>query len=673
MPRIVSNQPSPPGVYTKRFDKFSGVDFSNDITKISDSHSGNAKNLISDMGGHPEKRVGWRCLTTIEEKSINGIFALGDRYIVHAGDSMYLWLGGEDKPKLFESLGELNNAKSFGIVFCEKLWILTGNEFLCFDGEELKHVRDIATVPQVLSVCDTNLENGEVYQPFNLLTTKRCAGLQKQTLVNSITFPQNVKTRHYLEEVDEVWKDLYIPIVKVYYKESGEEIEENNGWAKSEGDEKWILSFAKTTDSGNTTQEDYRFNVDYPDAVLVEYDIDDEERREKNRRMIERCTFAAVYENRLFLGGNPDYPNTDFYSELNDGTYFADVNYTEICQNNESAEKEAVENREKNSVGTGGTKILGYSYVGNYLAIHKNGEGHGASIYLRSSSMTDNGMIFPIVAGINGESVISHHAIDTFVDDPLFITKSGVKAIASADITSERTIQSRSSKIDARLCNEKGLENACTCAFEQYFMVFINGNVYVADATLKTYVRNISNAFEYEWYFWDNVPARCVLSHNGSLFFGTEGGALCRFNTDMRSEHGGYLAKAYSDGEDPICAEWATPLSDFGEFEVLKSIQRRGSGIYVKNYAGCGRVKLLIRTERDFGEVNAEGGTGQFNFENIDFENFTFNTQPHGFIEFGRKVKKFRCAQVIVRNDTLNSPFGVLGVEFRYSKGYFAK
>lgn len=668
MPRVVSNQPSPPAVYTKRFDKFSGVDYSTDLTKIAESRSPSAKNLVSDLGGHPEKRVGWRTLTEVEEKQINGIFALGEQYIVHAGDSMYLWLGGEDTPEL--KMENLNNNKSFGILFCEKLWILTGNEFLCFDGENLNHVRDIATVPQVLSVCDNMLQNGEVYQPFNLLTTKRIAGLKKQTNVKQIYLPKTIKKKLSVDD-NPTWQDVYEPIVKVYYKESGEEIK-NNGFSFPESSY-WIVEFDDSFASPNHPGEDYTFGVDYPDAVLVEYDIDDEERTEKNRQIIEKCTFAAVYENRLFVGGNPDYPNTDFYSELNDGTYFADVNYTGICQNSESPKKEDVENRKKNSVGTGGNKIIGYSYVGNYLAIHKDGKGNGASVYLRSSTMTEAGMIFPVIEGINGEIALNPHTMTQFVDDPLFLTKNGVFSIAQADITSARCIQSRSTRVNQKLIYEDSLEEAVSTSFDGKYLLFINENVYVADATQKTYIRNISNAFEYEWYFWDNVPARCVLSHNGSLFFGTSDGRLCRFNTDMRSERGGYLAKAYSDDDQAVCAEWSTALSDLGEFEVLKSIQRRGSGIYVKNYAGNGKVKLLIRTNSDFGTVNAEGGTGQFSFESIDFNNFTFNTQSHVFIEFGRKVKKFRCVQVIIKNEELHSPFGVFGVEFRYSKGYFAK
>ena len=79
MPKITVNQPNPPTVYTKRYDRFAGVDFSTDPSRIDDSRSPHAVNLISDAGGYPEKRVGWRTLATLTD-SINGLFWFGAKH-----------------------------------------------------------------------------------------------------------------------------------------------------------------------------------------------------------------------------------------------------------------------------------------------------------------------------------------------------------------------------------------------------------------------------------------------------------------------------------------------------------------------------------------------------------------------------------------------------------------
>ena len=650
MAKIISNSGSSPTILTKRYDKFAGVDYSSDPATIADNRSPIAVNIISDAGGYPEKRVGWRALKEFEGR-INGIYSLNGKMVVHAGSAFYEVENEDAEPRLLtEEIGAINDDKSFGIVFVGKLWILTGNEFLVFDGETMSNVRDVATVPQVLAMADDTFKNGISYQPFNLLTPKRKVGITAEGSLKTFTFSQQI----------------VLGSMRIFNAITGEEIT--------------AYSIEKITTNYDGVQKNYyritlttAINVSGAgEAVLVEYIPLETPNAESNQKLIERCTFAAIYENRLFVSGNPEHPNTDFYCELNDPTYFADVNYTNIGTDNEVANIEAVKEREENFIGTGGTRIMGYSYVGNYLAIHKDGAENGASLYLRSSSMTDDGMIFPVEEGIVGESVVSARATKSFIDDPLFITKSGVYAVASADITKEKCLQSRSTRVNTKLTLEKDLENAEMCVYDGYLYLFVNGNVYVADSRQKNYPRNTSNAYEYEWYFWDSIPARVVLAFNDTVYFGTEDGRLCRFNNDIIDERGGYAMQAYNDDGAPIVALWATKFDDLGDFGVLKQLKRRGSGIYIKTF-GATNIKVIIRTDKDFGKQINYAKRGLFNFLSLDFANLNFNTQPFSFVPFGQKVKDWRMAQVICKNDELNQALGVYAIELRYIKGYFAK
>lgn len=664
MARFNTPQGSSPNIFTKRYDRFSGVDFSTDSSQIDDNRSPIAVNIVSDAGGFPEKRVGWRTLKQFDD-AINGVYDFMGKMVVHSGNKMYYSTNLDfTEFETFKKDGtedpvEINDAKSFGIVFGEKLWILTGEEFLVFDGDKLSFVRDVATVPQVLSQADDSLRNGISYQPFNLLTTKRKVGIK---LSNGTTYSIRIN-----QKVDTV-------SVHVYSALTGEEIPYST-IEKEHYDSPTLDPYC-----------DVNFKYALPmtglaEDIVIEYDLLDAPKAEDNRKIIEQCRFAAIYENRLFVAGNPDYPNTDFYCELNDPTYFADVNYTGIGTVDEGADPDEVKTRDENYVGTGGTKITGYSYVGNYLAIHKDGAENGASLYLRSSQMTENGMIFPITEGIVGESIVSHFTNVSFIDDPLFLTKSGVYAIASADVTGERCLQSRSTRVNTRLGIESELENAVACVWNGYFLLFINGNVYVADSRQKNYPRNTSNAFEYEWYFWDNIPARVVNSFNDTVYFGAEDGRFCRFNNDILDGRGGYAMNAYNDGRkvwddedigNPICAYWATKMDDMGDFGTLKHLKRRGSGIHVKSF-GTTNIKVIIQTDKHFAEQISYARRGLFNFQNLDFNNFTFNTMPFSFVPFGRKEKDWRMLQVICKNDELNQALGVYAIELRYIKGYFAK
>ena len=619
---------------TKRLDKFGGVDFSSDPAAIAANRSPDALNMISDTGGFPEKRVGWRVLKNYTDK-INGICSYEGQLIVHAGDKIYA-----DDELLIEGIAD--NKSSF-CVFTEKLFILTGEEFLVYDGEEINHVHRVATVPQVLSQAHSSgLGNGIYYQPFNMLTRRRRVG---------ITIPENGMSFITIHQRADRTN------AKVFFKDTGEALN-----VQRRDEEDWDTESPRLR---ITFRETY-MPTKVGDEVILEYSLIDE----VYKPIIEKCTFMAVYENRLFVGGNPEYPNIDFYSELNDGTYFSDISYTNVGNVNEAPSIEEEEKRKNDAVGTTGTKILGYSHFGNRLAIHKNGE--GATLYLRRGEMGESGMYFPITEGLSGDGLIAPHTCVSLVDDPMYLTRGGVCAIASADVSKESSIQSRSTRVNRKLLEEENLQNACAASFNGYYMLFVNGRVYVADSRQKSYARNLTNHFEYEWYLWDNVPARVVCGTEDALYFGDEEGNLCRFNTDITDGRGGYAMHAYNDNGKPICAYWSTKFDDEGDFSTEKLLLRRGSGIYVKTF-GASDVEVSVRTERDFGQVVNFKKCRLFNFKTVDFTDFSFNTAPFSFIPIGRKIKGYRMLQVICRNDKLNQALGIISIEWRYKKGTFAK
>ena len=617
---------------TRRYEKFAGVDYSTDAATIDDGRAPHMRNMISNEGGYPEKRPGYRTLHKFDAR-INGIFALGDKFLIHAGSEAYICSGDD----VTLALSGLNDAKSTSVYFREKLYILTGGDFLVFDGEEVKHVRDDAFVPTVLINMELDDKNyvtgGDVYQSFNLLTLKRRVIVKKPK--------EKTEVRFAVPAVE--------GSIKVYSGTSGQEF---LGYVLN------ISNFIGTSFAINFNQ------ATNTDTIMVEYELDDPARRDRNRAIIEKCTFAAVYENRLFLGGNPDYPTSDFYCELYDPGYFTDIAYTNIGTRDEAQDEEELNEREKEGEST---RLCGYSYIGNYLAIHRDGNGGGASIYLREGVLSDDGMFFPIVEGIVGEPLIAPRAACRFIDDPIFLTKSGVHALQSENIKSKHSVCARSTRINARLTLEENLDEAISCVWRGYLMIFVNGNVYVADSRQKSYSRNISGNYEYEWYFWDNIPARCVCEHEDVLYFGCTDGRFCRLNSDIEG------SERYCDDGEPIVAEITTKLDNMGSFMTLKNIVRRGSGVYVKAYPYPSRIEVFATDERGARVKVADVHRGRFNFENVNFASFTFNTSPHEFVSFKRKVKDFRKLSITCRNAEKGEPLGVYAIELRIKPGYFAK
>ena len=394
--------------------------------------------------------------------------------------------------------------------------------------------------------------------------------------------------------------------------------------------------------------DDYVSPAEDEDNFIVEYQADNGELD----GAISKCTVMDIFENRIFYSGNPDFPNTDWHSELNEPTYVTDLSYTDI--------------------GLDATPIIGYLRTGSEQAILK-GDGDDATIYMRSRTDDAEGnVIFPIRQGTSGIGAMGRHAVCTLLDDPLYLTRNGVYAIAQQDISSERALNIRSTRINKKLLQNENLEDAYMCTWKGNLLLLINGECYVADAAQKTYAYNKTGTFEYEWYYWTNIPARVALEDRGVLFFGTEDGRLCRFNDDMKNSRGEIESSAYSDDGEAIVATWATNMSDDGDFMRLKTMKKKGSGVMLKTYNRSG-VKVSIKTDKDFEKTIRERSAGIFNFEDMDFSDFTFNTAEYSVVPFNAKFKKYKAIQVICRNDKVNQAFGVLGIIRRYVIGNFAK
>ena len=708
MPKIVNlGTPTSPSVYTKRYVTFRGVDFSQSETLVDDSRSPYAENLISDTGGFPEKRLGWRTIQNIGER-INGIYhykaikkdeagekndgKITECYVIHAGDKIYKWSGSEEEEGELILEG-INDDKSTGRNFKERLFILTGKEFLEFDGEKCARVEEgegtyvphtwerrgtaFWTAEGIGSWYPEGNEAGQAYQSINLASARRenTFRIDKDWTTGKryIFFDGKIKagTRVRLTYIptEEVILDVIAPSgdgAETYEVPQGffgyasgvtttnpAKVTVSRGWTTDEGTR--VAKSLGLKEGGiiggylrPTKVEDYIAPAEDRDNFKVEYYAEEGE----TDGAIAGCRVMDVFENRIFYSGNPDFPNTDWHSELNEPTYVTDLSYTEV--------------------GLDATPIIGYLRTGSEQAILK-ADGDDATIYMRSRTDDAEGnVIFPIRQGTSGIGAVGRHAVCTLLDDPMYLTANGVYAIAQQDISSERALNIRSTRINKKLLENYNLEDAFMTTWKGNLLLFINGECYVADAAQKTYAGNKTGTFEYEWYYWTNIPARVAFEYGGVFYFGTNDGRICRFNDDMKNSRGAYESTAYSDDGEAIVATWATNMSDDGDFMRLKTMKKKGSGVMLKTYNRSG-VKVSIKTDKDFEKMIRERSAGVFNFEDMDFSDFTFNTAEYMAVPFNAKFKKYKAIQVIVRNDKVNQAFGVLGIIRRYVIGNFAK
>lgn len=381
---------------------------------------------------------------------------------------------------------------------------------------------------------------------------------------------------------------------------------------------------------------------------------------------IAKCTISAIYGynalNRIFISGNGEYKDYDWYSEVYDPTYFADTSYA--------------------IVGTADTAIMGYAKLGEYLAIIKEDNAQDTTIFLRRGSMSDNRISFTTIQGVVGVGAVSRHCFYNLSDEPLFLTRLGVYAITSTLLSYERVVKNRSYRVDKRLCNEPGLESAVACEWNGYYIIAVNGHAYILDSRHKSTTGN-DGEYSYEAYYWENIPASCFLSMAGELYFGTGDGRVCKFNTDVEGVYayndGGSYETAesgevkYVSGGDAIVCQWATPNDDDGGVHLYKRLRKKGCLVVLSPYQrSSGKVYFIVDGNPE--EYVTSGLMDIFTWDDIDFERFTFNTnETPQEIYFNRKVRRYKRLQIVIRNDAINEPFGIHEIIKTYTVGNYSR
>lgn len=610
---------------TTVYGTFSGVDFSVDASLVSKERSPYAPNLISDVGGMPEKRLGWRVLHSLEQP-INGIWygeIKGQKsFIAHGGTKIYKFTA-----LTAEVIREgVNNSRSTAFFMRSaddtgKIYILTGNEYLCYDGTTVSDVADSAYVPTVL-ISRNPSGGGTLYESVNLLGNKRA-----ESFLGNDTDKVYQLSANKLDSIDKV-----------------EVLNEN-------GEKVTTTAYTADLTTGKITfSEVHKPLVNGQDNVFVTYTKTVEGYADR----INKCTISDLYglggSNRVFLSGNPDYKAYDWYSDIFRPNYFPDLNYS--------------------IVGTSDTRIMGYQRLGKYQMILKEDNQQDSTVFQRFGTLHDDGSItFSVEQGVAGIGAVSKYCFGMLADEPLFLSRQGVQAITSNNILAERTIRNRSFFVDSYLTKESNLQNAVACEWNGYYVLCINNVAYVLDGKNKAYKQRstVANDFSYECYYWTNIPANCLLSVNGELYFGTADGKICKFNTDKVG------MDRYNDDGKAIVASWATKNDDDDAPHLYKSMTKKGCLVTIKPYARSSGAIYVVKdgNPRQF----LRGGTMDIlDWDDVDFERFTFNTNdsPQD-IFFKKKVKKYKRMQIIVENDALNEGFGILQIVKTFTVGNYAK
>lgn len=191
------------------------------------------------------------------------------------------------------------------------------------------------------------------------------------------------------------------------------------------------------------------------------------------------------------------------------------------------------------------------------------------------------------------ESAVNQYCACNLANDILIVSDDGVYGIEmSANVAStERFARSRAEQIK-NLLQEEDLTTAKAIVWDNKMFISVNGNVYIADARYRaTFNGDMSDTFNYEWWFWDNMPVYYWIIINEKLCFVTSDNRICEFyegfidtlqdNVSVTAidDVGVTISKDYA-GYNKVQFNGAHK-----EYINPSDIQGRGNGLIIRNFS----------------------------------------------------------------------------------------
>lgn len=601
-----------------------GVDLSSAPQKIASNRASYMRNMICDYGV-TRKRNGWNEIYKFDDE-INGIFEYSNEdhkvLIVHAGTKMYRCFVDADVKDDITGELELTSTRSQCFWGNKRLYIIGCGEYLVYgtwdDGTtyKLRAVKDtedayIPTTTISIGPSSDTTDKRAVKEAPNILIDKRknqlsCAAtdeLDRYVLDAKVDLDQDIEivqtfTKKESDGIYSFKEKHFVNTDKNKTQVNNSDVYEAQMYEVYEDGRVSTNPGASIRDTGELYIATDTNAVTVEDNTVVTFTAKLKEGSDEllNKRSAKKCIAQASigtlfgaggYSNRLFLAGSEESPNKIYYSEADDFTYFPDINYAYL--------------------GLDATAINGFCRLSDStLAIFKEANKRESTIFftegqfIEKGTKSEYGMTiyderFTFKAGAVGEGLVSSYGTSNFAGDHLMLSKNGLFGIVLGEniATQERYARERSRLINKELCKHD-LSNAVGIVFDDKYYLAVDGMCYVADSRYKTALEDdIDSSFNYEWWVWDNIPARVFAVVGDDLWFGTPDGRICKFASEFTdrtyvSPPEGTLTIQTND--DDIAYS-----SDLSEYIIEgRKIVLSGDGGATDIYSYCGTAEEVI-------------------------------------------------------------------------------
>nr|DAV97329.1 MAG TPA: stabilization protein [Caudoviricetes sp.] len=538
---------------TRIYNNFRGVDFTDKNVVL--QRSPDALNMWKNyrkLGKSIQTRPAMELFKQMDN-SVYGLFFYTintvEHMIIHCGASLYDYNMSTEEIKTIKSKG-MNPRRSESFIFNNIFYIKDGINYLEYDGETCKELEGY--IPTTTN-SRAPLGGGTMLEDYNMLT-----GYRK----NSFCADGENKEYHL----------------------DSREIEAGKTKA-------WINGVETTDFTVDTTNGIVTFNVipekpltDGQDNVVIQFCKTISGDREK----ILKCNLLCVFDNRVFFGGNQDYPNTIFHTSLNNPRYVSSTDYY-----NEGLDMSPVR-----------SMVVG----NNALWVFKEPSQANTSIYYHNPATYEDGKAYPSIHSSISTGCVAK-AIN-FNDDIVFFSDRGMEGI-NGDVTTEQVVAHRSTLIDSKLLEEPNYKALILQEWEGYLLVIIDNKIYLADSRAM-YTNSTHN--EYEWFYWELEKNITFATVKDNILY------LC--------SNDGIYTLTKENGE--IDSYWTTCLDDFGSPSMQKTTNKRG---------------CLLEVESNILNVYTKIDNGEFELIN------RFN-ETKGYVVPRIKKKKWKDIQLKIASDT---------------------
>ena len=553
---------------TRNYAAFRGVDFSDRKDEVNLYRSPDAINMWKNY-----KRENGKCIETRPDvellaeysSAIYGLFFYGTGILVHSGKKLY-----KGQTEIYSNMAE--NKSNF-FVYKNLVYIHDGTNYLVYDGNTVKDV--VGYIPTT-TISKPPSGGGVLYEDINLLSPYR----ENAFRADGVSTQYVLDAQNLDNEAVRVWKI-------------------NNQGQREEMTSGFTVNYTDGTVTFDTAPSVPL--TDGQDNIFIRFKKEVEGAADK----IKNCTLVEVFDNRVFVSGNSDYPNLLWHCSLDDPTYFSDTDYYEE--------------------GTPESPVKSLVAGNNAIWVLKAPSEANTTIFYHNPTIDDEkGKVYPNV----------HSSISTgcrtlginFQDTICFYSENGLEAI-TGDVTTEQVISHKSSLVDSRLLNED-LDKMILVEFGGYLATIIGDKIYLADSRQYS---QVNDHYEYEWYYFDmgknitaaiRYPEGDETGHAGSLLMATT--ETIKVEGVPTTKYYVYTLDNY-DKDRKVVSYWTTIEDEFNYPQYQK----------ITNKKGC-----VVDLEGEEVSIYAKADNKSFDFIK------KFKKIPKGYVVPRIKKKKWKSIQL---------------------------